>query len=445
MKHIYLDYAATTPMDPEVEKAMRPYFSKKFGNAGSLHFFGQEAMSAVDDAREKIASSIGAQFREVIFTGSATEANNLALRGVLNSNKRQETRDKHRIIVSVIEHESVLETARDLERDGIEVIVIPVSREGVVDLEKLKAALNERTILVSVMYVNNEIGSIQPIFEISEMIKERKLFSKKSVSEAERARFSVKPKERGREPSGRTSGWASETPSFREESFRDIYPLFHIDAAQAFQYFDCDVNKLGVDLMTLSAHKIYGPKGIGALYVNNELRIKNHENKNPAIHNSSFIIHPLVTGGGQEFGLRSGTENVPSIVGFAKAIELAAKERELNVKKIMNLRNYFWKELKKIAPRAELNGGGSPHILNVYFPNIKSQDFLTRLDLEGIAASSGAACSARSLEPSYVITALGYSRERAEKSIRFSFGKFLSQKDIDFALMILKRILEKKM
>ncbi|KKU15053.1 hypothetical protein A3A20_02885 [Candidatus Wolfebacteria bacterium RIFCSPLOWO2_01_FULL_45_19] len=376
-KKIYLDYAATTPVDSEVKKTMLPYFSEKFGNAGSLHSFGQEATAAIDGAREKIAKAIGAQFREIIFTGSATEANNLALRGVL---KAKSLKVKARIIVSAIEHESVLETAKDLEREGAEVIYLPVNREGLVDVGKLKESLNERTILVSVMYVNNEIGTVQPVREISKLILE-----------------------------------------FRKHS---TFPLFHTDAAQALQYLDCDINNLGVDLMTLSAHKIYGPKGIGVLYA------------------KSLKLKAIITGGGQEFGFRSGTENTPLIVGFGKAVELAARDRKRAAKKITELRDYFWKELKKIEPKIEVNGRIAPHILNIYFPYRGSQDFLARLDLSGISASSGSACFARSLVPSYVIQALGYSRERAEHSVRFSFGKYIGKKDIDEALKRVKIIVD---
>lgn len=403
-KRIYLDYAATTPLDPEVERAMRPYFSAKFGNAGSVHSFGQEAIAAVDEAREKIAKAIGAEFREIIFTASATEANNLALRGVIKSYQYKSAKisvnQQPRLIISAIEHESVLETAKDLSlfgrspacEENAEVVYVPVNREGIVDLEKLKSALNERTLLVSVMYVNNEIGVIQPIPEIAEIIK-----------------------------------------NFKKEIF------FHTDAVQAFQYLNCDVNYLGVDLMTFSSHKIYGPKGIGALYVR-DLRNEDVKFTNP----KSYILNPIITGGGQEFGLRSGTENVPGIVGFGAAVELVTRDKEQVAKKTARLREYFWKGLKKIEPKAEINGGGAPHILNVYFPSLLSQDFLVRLDLAGIAASSGAACSARSLEPSYVIKALGYSDDRAQRSIRFSFGKYTSKAELDYALRAINKMIIKK-
>ncbi|MDP2598477.1 MAG: cysteine desulfurase family protein [Candidatus Liptonbacteria bacterium] len=310
MEKIYLDYAASTPVDPRVFEAMRPYFTEKFGNPGSLHSFGQEAIAAVDKSRETIAKALGADFREVIFTGSATEANNLALRGVI---KRFEYRISNieypRIIISAIEHESVLETARDLEREGIEVVYLPVDRRGVVDLEKLKEALNERTVLVSIMHANNEIGTAQPLFEIHRIIED---FKKRNSS----------------------------IPQFLN------CPLLHSDCAQAFQFLDCDVDALGVDLMTLSAHKIYGPKGIGALYV------RQGKEKNVKLPDSRFqILDSIATGGGQEFGLRSGTENVPLIVGFAKAVELAIAVREKEARRIGDLRDRFWAELKKIAQK----------------------------------------------------------------------------------------------
>ncbi len=431
-----MDYAASTPADPAVVEAMESYFSDKFGNPGSLHSFGQTALGAVDKARETIAKAINADFREIIFTGSATEANNLVLRGVVKAarfisrgtesslapaasdslgSRRGDTRSardqarrdseafrskqiappnpniflKPKIIISSIEHESVLETARDLEKGGAEVVYIPVDKNGVVSVKKIKEALDEKTILVSVMYVNNEIGSVQPIAEISELIRNWKLKIKNS------------------------SG----------------YPLVHTDAAQALNYFDCDIKKLGVDLMTLSGQKIYGPKGIGALFVKNQ-------------NFGSDFIAPIITGGGQEFGLRSGTENVPLIVGFAKAAELAVRERKGNAKKVESLKNHFWRGLKKSYPEAETNGDSkTPHILNIYFPTEFAGDLLIKLDLAGVAVSSGSACSARSYSPSYVLQALGLSPERVRGSLRFSFGKMTSQEELNRALKILGEIL----
>jgi len=414
---LYFDYAASTPVDPEVRAAMQPYFSKKFGNPGSLHSFGQEAIAAVDNSRETIAKAIGADFREIIFTGSATEANNLALRGALkgfrfqvlgfsdrkNKNLTPNTYNlKPRIIVSAIEHESILETAKDLERDGVEVVYLPVDKNGLVGIKKLEDALNERTVLVSVMYANNEIGTIQPISAIAEIVRE----------------FRIKNLEfRDKTPKSYILN-----PNF--------YPLFHTDAVQAFQFLDCGVKKLGVDLMTLSAHKIYGPKGVGALYVRH-------------LKPNTYNLKPLIMGGGQEFGLRSGTENVPLIVGFAKAVRLVAKNREEEGERIAKLRNYFWLELKKFCPQAEINGGKNtvPSIINVYFPGYSSSDLLTNFDLAGLAASAGSACSARSNKLSYVIEKLGYPKERALSSIRFSFGRQTTKKEIIEALKIVKACL----
>ncbi len=386
LERIYFDYAASTPVDERVLRAMRPYFLEKFGNPGSLHSFGQEAIAAVDESREKIAHAVSADFREIIFTGSATEANNLALRSVVRAAKDVR---RPRIIVSAIEHESVLETARDLERDGVEVVYIPVDRRGVVDLGKLKEALNERTVLVSIMYANNEIGTVQPISEIAKIIAD-----------------------------------------FRSKGSR--CPLFHTDAAQAFQFLDCDVNKLSVDLTTLSAQKIYGPKGVGALYVR----------QLPAVGGRQLA--PLLTGGGQEFGLRSGTENVPLIVGFAKAVELAVDARDGETKRIGELRDSFWQELKKIVPDAELNGdlqNSLPNILNVYFPHYKAEELLTKFDLAGLAASSGSACRSRAMESSYVIEALSYPKERAKRSIRFSLGRPTTKEEVASAIEIIESCL----
>ena len=398
-KRIYLDYAASTPIDHLVIDAMKPYFRELFGNPGSVHLFGQEAIRAVDVSRETIAKAIGAEFRKIIFTGSATEANNLALRGAVMGAmghkfgiKKNSRTFMPRVVVSAIEHESILETARDLEKRGVEVIYLPVNKNGVVNLRTLEASLNDRTVLVSVMYANNEIGTIQPIAKIAAIIDD-----------------------------------------FKKEHYNittlQHFPLLHTDAAQALQFLDCDVKKLGVDMMTLSAHKIYGPKGIGCLYARQPLT-------------------PIITGGGQEFGMRSGTENVPSIVGFAKAVEICSGRDGVN-KHIHELRDFLWRGIKGICPKAEWNGAPSPdrrfttipNVLNVYFPGREAQDILTRLDLEGIAVSSGSACRARAIEASYVIAAMGYPKERAKASIRFSLGRPTAKKEIEKTLAVIRKIL----
>ncbi|MEK7629894.1 MAG: cysteine desulfurase family protein [Patescibacteria group bacterium] len=426
--NIYLDYAASTPVHPAVLKAMMPYFLENFGNAGSLHRFGQEAIKAIDESREVIAKAIGrpaaAGFREIIFTGSATEANNLALRGALKDKPKDS-----RIIILAIEHESVLETARDLERDGFDVIYLPVSREGLVDLNKLKSALNDKTILVSVMYVNNEIGTVQPIAEISKIIsefKERKFISQKDgVSLAQPLARPLDSRPRSSDFVGDRARSGSET-LFLEKNLLSSYPLFHIDAVQAFQFFDCDVKKLGVDLMTLSAHKIYGPKGIGALYLREKIKKE---------------IKPIITGGGQEFGLRSGTENTPLIVGFGKAVELVSARRKQNCLKTEKLKKYFLARLEKIFPALAVNGPiddkSAPHILNVYLPGTLADEMLIKLDKVGVAVSAGSACSARATKLSHVLTAIGLEQERIMSSLRFSFGRETKIADLKKVLEIL--------
>ena len=455
MKRIYFDYAATTPVDPAVFATMKPYFSEKFGNPSSLHFFGQEAMAAIDESREKIAKNIGANFREIIFTGSATEANNLALRGAIKEFKiknlgfRDAPHSKShipnpRVIVSAIEHESILETCRDLESEGVEIIYLPANREGAVDLKKLKEALNERTILVSTMYANNEIGTIQPIVEISKIIQEfkEKKFSSPKPAQASGHGVPSKVRDERAEEQASSPRWG-ERSGLREEGFSSAYPLFHTDAVQAFQYLDCDVNKLGVDLMTLSAHKIYGPKGVGVLYAR-------------ALSPKPYPLNPIITGGGQEFGFRSGTENVAAIVGFAKAIELVSNSRELENKRIKKISDYFWKELKKINSKIQLNSipkitdyklpiTNLPNILNIYFPESAgwrtAKDLLIKLDLAGVAVSSGSACSTRSSKPSHVLKSCGLSENRIKSSLRFSLGRFTAKAEINEAIKRLKKII----
>ncbi len=525
MRRIYLDYAASTPVRSEARKIMLPYFSDNFGNPGSLHSFGQKAMSAVDKARETIAKAINGRFREVIFTSGATEANNLALRGVARSalfasrgtgrssapaaedvmrsrshgsfgDQARESSEifleKHarrrisgiknkisghqlaisvnqrpKIIVSAIEHESVLDTAYSLEREGVEIAVLPVDKKGIVDMKKLESSLDERTVLVSVMYVNNEIGSIQPIAQIADIIRNY-----------QNTKFEARNSKQIRSTKLKARNGISDF-GFRNSDFGTTYPLFHVDAAQAFEYFNCDTAKLGVDLMTLSSQKIYGPKGTGALYVRNSRVVRHPEWSEGSLRgDSSFAgrrtqnngksvvsdfgfrnsdlraVQPLVTGGGQEFGLRSGTENVPAIAGFGEAARLAEKERARNVKRVTEIRDYFWRALKKVYPPASINGNQesgrrnkgrsdtAPHILNVYFPTEFAGDLLTKMDMAGIAASSGSACSARSYAPSHVLEALHLPSERVRGSVRFSFGIYTTKAEIREAVKRMKKILE---
>ncbi|MBI5732815.1 cysteine desulfurase [Candidatus Jorgensenbacteria bacterium] len=381
-EYIYLDYAASTPVDPEVMSAMMPYFMEKYGNPSSLHSFGQEAIAAIDKSRETIARAIGADFEEVIFTGSATEANNLALRGAIKAFRRNNKSFSPRIIVSAIEHESVLETAKDLEHSGVEVVYLPVDRNGFVSANDLRDALNERTVLVSIMYANNEIGIVEPISVIGEEIRKWKIKN-------------IKNKDYG-------------------------FPLLHTDAVQAFQFLDCDVRRIGVDLMTLSAHKIYGPKGIGALYMKRQNRDK------------PKFLEAAITGGGQEFGLRSGTENVASIIGFAKAIELVLKIRSDESKRLKSLTDYFLEELKQICPGVGLNDAEPrlPNILSIYLPQNLAHDLLIKFDKVKVAISSGSACTTRSPEPSHVLTACGFSKSRALETCRISFGRYTTKPDL---------------
>jgi cysteine desulfurase len=425
----YFDYAASTPVDPAVLRAMNPYFTEKFGNPGSLHSFGQVAIAALDRARETVANSIGAQFREVIFTASATEANNLALYGAYFRFKEAYPEKTPKMIISAIEHESVIETARFLESQGAKLAIIPVDKIGIIDIKQLAGELDTATCIVSVMYVNNEIGSVQPITEISNIIQ-----NFRSTKSEER---NSKHIQKSRIKNG----------DFRLVSDFDIrisdFPLFHTDAAQAFCYFDCTARNLGIDLMTLSSQKIYGPKGAGALYANSKYEARN---------SNLSAVSPLIRGGNQEFGMRSGTENIPAIVGMGKAVESADKNREQETKRISELKTYSWRELKKIFPHARVNGpapeqlprkseSAAPHILNVSFPGHTSQDLLIRLDLAGFAVSAGSACTARSLEASHVLTALGTDKKRALSSIRFSFGKPTTSEEIKELLNILKKIL----
>jgi len=368
-------------MAPDVEQVMQSYYREDFGNAGALHSFGQRANRAIDDTREIIAKELGTKSNEIIFTGSATEANNQVIRGAIKHFPKPENSNlKPRIIISTIEHESVFETAEDLEENGVEVIKIPVSKEGIIDVEKLKEALNENTVVVSIIFASNVIGTIQPIAEIGKIIQD-----------------------------------------FREETGSE-YPLFHTDAVQALQFIKLDMNELGVDALTLSAQKIYGPKGIGAL----------------ALKKDWFMhVESLVTGGTQEFGHRAGTQNTPAIVGFGKAVELIAENRTQETGRIGKLRDDLWKGIKKFAPNAEINGSEEkklPNNLHISFPGQDNQELLIKFDQAGLAVSIGSACSTRARKASRVVMELGIGEERATNSIRFTLGRNTTDEEIKESL-----------
>jgi cysteine desulfurase len=314
-----------------------------------------------------------------------------------------------------VEHESILDTARsiEIEKDDVEVVVLPVDRQGIVKLDALQAALDERTVLVSIMYANNETGAIQPITKIAKAIAD----------------------------------FRAQLPRPAANAANGPYPLFHTDAAQAFQFLDCRPSTLGVDLMTLSAHKIYGPKGVGALYVGNDTGsgAKTHRPSLSAykLQATSYKLAPILSGGGQEFGLRSGTENVPLMVGFAAAVEYIEKDKEKHAKRIAMLKDQFVQGLRKIYPKAKLNSpkGALPHIANVRLPGRGAEDLLIRLDLAGMAVAAGSACAARSLQPSHVLRAMGYDQAGARENLRVSFGRTNTPAEVKKLLAAFKNIL----
>jgi len=393
MQRIYLDYAASTPVAPEVMEAMRPYLLEKFGNPSSLHSFGREAEIASDEARENIARFFGVDFAEVYFTSGATEANNWIAYATTNY-QQPTTNVKPHVVTSAFEHESILEPIKHLELEGkIEATYVKPSGQGIINPKDVQAALKENTVLVSIMYVNNEIGTVQPIKEIGKVIEKSK--------------------------------------GLRVQEFkgkRASYPIFHTDAVQAVGFFEPRFDYLKVDAMTVSAHKIYGPKGCGAL-----------------IAKKRVPLIPLLRGGGQEFEMRSGTLNVPAIVGFGKAIELLQPTTyNLQPTKIEDLKNKLKEGIVKIYPKARVSAdsqAGAPHILNIMFSGIPSQVLLIALDQEGVAVSSGAACSAKSVKPSYVLTAMGKSEEQALSSLRFSIGRYITEDDIETTIQILGTVI----
>jgi cysteine desulfurase len=376
MRRIYLDYAATTPTHPEVVKAMLPYFTEEFGNPSSIHSYGQEAKGAMEEVRAKVADLIGARSEEIVFTSGGTEADNFALKGVAFAN---ESKGNH-IITSSIEHHAVIETGKFLQRRGFKVTYLPVDEYGLVDPEDVRKAITGKTILISVMHANNEVGTVEPIAEIGKIAKEAGIY-------------------------------------------------FHTDAVQTVGHILVDVNELGVDLLSISAHKLYGPKGTGALYIRKGTKLVS-------------FMH----GGEQERRRRASTENVPGIVGFGKAAELAQQEMSEEAKRLTYLRNQLVSGLLERIDHTRLNGhpvNRLPNNVNISVDYVEGESMLLNLDLEGICASTGSACSSSSLEPSHVLLAMGFSHEQAHGSLRFSLGKWTTEEEIGQVLDILPRIVAK--
>jgi len=374
---IYMDYQATTPMDPRVLEAMLPYFIEKFGNPHSRsHSYGWEAEAAVEKARKQVADLIGASEKEIVFTSGATESNNMAIKGIGHFYKDK----KNHIVTVVTEHKCVLDAARHLEQEGFSVTYLPVQKNGLIDLEELKKAITDKTALVSIMAVNNEIGVIQPLKEIGKITRERGVF-------------------------------------------------FHTDAAQAFGKIPLNVEEMNIDLMSISGHKIYGPKGIGALYVRRRPRVR---------------LEPLINGGGQERGMRSGTLPTPLIVGLGEAAAIAQKEMPLEYARVKKLSDKFYNAVAREIPDVFLNGDEKnryPGNLNLSFAYIEGESMI--MAIKDLAVSSGSACTSASLEPSYVLRSLGVEEEMAHTSIRFGIGRFTTESEIDYAIEVIRSNIEK--
>ncbi len=369
MNKVYLDYAATTPVDERVAKTMLPFFSEKFGNTMSLHSFGQEAKAALEESRQKVADLIGAQSSEIVFTGSATESNNMVLKGI---------NAKH-IVISSIEHDCIAETAEYLEKKGVKVTRVVVNKQGLVDPEDISKAITKDTGLVSIIHASNEIGTIQPIKEIGKICQDKGV-------------------------------------------------LFHTDVSQSFGKIPIDVNKMNIDLLTASSHKIYGSKGAALLFIKQGVKIE-----------------PLLHGGGQESGLRSSTVNTAAIVGFAKACEIAKKEMAQDAEKQSKLRDKIIREVLKID-QAFLTGDTEkrlPNNASFYFSFVEGESIILQLDLAGIAVSTGSACSSKSLEPSHVLLAIGLKPEQAHGSLRVSLGRQTTEQEVDYFLKVLPDAINK--
>ena len=376
MRRVYLDNNATTPIAPEVLEAMLPFYRDNFGNPSSIHAFGREVKVAIDEAREQVAALLGAAAEEIVFTSSGTEADNLAIKGTAHALRGK---GQH-IITCKIEHPAVLNTCKHLEKEGFKVTCLPVDEYGMIRLEELAGAITDETILITIMHGNNEIGTIQPIEEISRIARERCI-------------------------------------------------RFHTDAVQSLGKVPIIVQELGIDLLSLSAHKLHGPKGIGALYVKKGLKLQ-----------------PILHGGHQERGQRSGTENVAGIVALGRACQLAAQHMADEAKNLSGLRDGLFEGLQERIPRVKLNGHPTkrlPTTLNCSFYGIEGESLLMNLDLAGVAVSTGSACSSGSIEPSHVLVALGLPPQLYQGSLRFSFSRYNTQDDIDYILDILPPIVER--
>ncbi|MDO8489689.1 MAG: cysteine desulfurase NifS [Candidatus Omnitrophota bacterium] len=376
MKKVYLDYAATTPVDPQVQAAMEPYFFEKFGNASSLHAYGQEAKKGLEDSRQALADSINAKPEEIVFTSGGTEADNFALLGAAYA---LEKKGNH-IITSAIEHHAISEPAKFLEKKGFKVTCLGVDKDGLVSCDDLKKAITDKTILVSIMHANNEIGTIQPIAQLAKIAKEKEIY-------------------------------------------------FHTDAVQTFGHIPINVNELNVDLLSLSAHKFYGPKGVGALYIRKGTRLET-----------------FMRGGDQERGRRASTHNVAGIVGCAQAIVFCQQKMESEIKFQSGLRDKLIKEIPLRIPEVRLNGHPTmrlPNNVNFSIKYIEGESMLLSLDMLGIACSTGSACTSSSLEPSHVLLAIGLNHETAHGSLRITLGRWSKESDIDYLLEKLPPVVQK--
>lgn len=376
MRKVYLDHSATTPVRPEVVDTMNYYLQEAWGNPSSIHSFGKRAKKGLEEARERVAGLIGASPETIFFTSGGTEADNLAIKGTAYA---KNNKGKH-IITSQIEHHAVLDSCRQMEKEGFEVTYLPVDSDGIVRVDELLKALRDDTILISLMHVNNEVGTIQPVEEVGKIARERGI-------------------------------------------------TYHIDAVQSAGKIMVNIDALNADLLTVSAHKIYGPKGVGCLYVR------------PGV-----VLHPLIQGGGQEKKRRPGTENIPGIVGFGKAAELAAQELYTEHDRLIELRERLIEGILNTIPEVKLNGHRTlriPGSVNVSIRYIEGESILLGLDMKGIAASSGSACTSGSLDPSHVLLAMGMSHEMAHGSVRMTLGRDNTLEDIDYVLEVLPNVVER--